>query len=248
MKTKKLIRNKRTKRYSYRNKKGGLLKMNPDIELKNTHICRKDPDSDKTTPGLEVFQSKSDPFILNFNTIGYLLDNFKKKNNRWFKFVVFNNDDKNYISLISGGNVNKHSVCMLKGLLDVTESKNEYIELREAYNKMIAFKNNNTDIIENEELKTKLNKLVDNLNHQINIDIECMPVLAAGSGTVNNDNTICINNKSGHYKPTPRSMELAKLVFEQNTGLTIIMTEKPDKEELIQKYGDDYKNYTGICL
>jgi hypothetical protein len=43
-------------------------------------------------------------------------------------------------------------------------------------------------------------------------------------------------------------MELAKLVFEQNTGLTIIMTEKPDKEELIRKYGDDFKNYTGICL
>ena len=250
MKSKKLIKIKKTKRYSHRNKKGGLLKMNPDIELKNTHICRKEPDSDKSTPGLEVFESVSDPFILNSKTIGYLLENFKQNDNNWFKFVIFNNDDQYYIILITGGYVNKHSVCMLKGLLDATESNSEYVDLREAYNKLVAFKKNNTylQIMKNEELKTKLDTLINNLNLQINIDIECMPVLAAGSGTVNNDNTICINNKSGHYKPTPRSMELAKLVFEQNTGLTIIIKEKPDKEELKVKYGDDYKNYTGICL
>ena len=59
-----------------------------------------------------------------------------------------------------------------------------------------------------------------------------MPVLAAGSGTVNDDNSLCINDKSGNYKPTPQSMELAKLIFEQTTGLTIILSPKANKEDL----------------
>jgi hypothetical protein len=252
MKTKKLNRNKRRNTYSNKNKnmKGGLLRMNPDIELVNTHICKIAEGSDKTTPGMEVFECISETFILNPQTVGYMQQKFKKSQNDWFKFVVFHNDDKYYISLITGANVNKHSVCMLKGLLDVTEINNEYIDLREAYNKLIAFKKNNTyqDIMENEELKTEFTTLIDNLNLQINKDINCMPVLAAGSGTVNDDNSICINDKSGHYKPTPKSMQLAKTVFEETTGLTIIVTTKANKEDLKLKYGKDYKNYTGICL
>ena len=254
MKTKKLNRNKRRHTYSNKNKnknmKGGLLRMNPDIELINTHICKITEGSDKTTPGMEVFDCISETFILNPQTVGYIQQKFKKIQNNWFKFVVFHNDDKYYISLITGAHVNKHSVCMLKGLLDVTEINNQYVDLREAYNNLIAFKKNNTyqDIMENEELKTEFTTLIDNLNLQINKDINCMPVLAAGSGTVNDDNSICINDKSGHYKPTPKSMELAKLVFEETTGLTIIVTPKANKEDLILKYGKNYKNYTGICL
>jgi hypothetical protein len=139
---------------------------------------------------------------------------------------------------------------MLKGLLDVTEQNNEYSDLRESYNNLIAFKKNNTyfDIIKNEELKIEFDTLIDNLNLQIKKDINCMPVLAAGSGTVNDDDSICINDKSGHYKPTPKSMELAKLVFEEATKSTVIVTTKANKEDLKLKYGKNYKNYTGICL
>jgi hypothetical protein len=230
--------------------KGGLLQMNPDIELVNTHICKTVEGSDKTTPAMEVFECISDTFILNSQTVGYVQEKFKKSKHNWFKFVVFHNDDKYHISLITGAYVNKHSVCMLKGLLDITEMNNEYVDLREAYNELIGFKKNNTYqyIMENEDLKTEFNALIHNLNNQINIDINCMSVLAAGSGTVNDDNSICINDKSGHYKPTPKSMELAKLVFEQTTNLNIIVTQKADKNELKLKYGKNYKNYTGICL
>lgn len=252
MKTKKLNRNKRRNTYSNKNKnmKGGLLRMNPDIELVNTHICKVSEDSNKITPAMEVFECISDIFILNSQTVGYMQQKFKKSQNNWFKFVVFQNDNNYYISLITGAHVNKHSVCMLKGLLDITEIKNEYIALREAYNNLILFKKNysSQNIMENEELKTEFNALIENLNNQINNDINCMPVLAAGSGTVNDDNSLCINDKSGHYKPTPKSMELAKSVFEETTGLTIIVTPKANKEDLKLKYGKNYKNYTGICL
>jgi hypothetical protein len=249
MKTKKLNRNKRNV-YSNKTKKGGLLRMHPNIELVNTHICKIAEGSDKTTPAMEVFECISETFILTSLTDGYMKDIFKKSKDDWFKFVIFHNDDKYYISLITGAHVNKHSVCMLKGLLDVTEQNNEYSDLRESYNNLIAFKKNNTyfDIIKNEELKIEFDTLIDNLNLQIKKDINCMPVLAAGSGTVNDDDSICINDKSGHYKPTPKSMELAKLVFEEATKSTVIVTTKANKEDLKLKYGKNYKNYTGICL
>ena len=75
-----------------------------------------------------------------------------------------------------------------------------------------------------------------------------MPVVAAGSGSVNADNSVCINDKSGHYKPTEITMAKAKETFQLNTGAVIIVKEKEDKDVLKKKYGKDAKNYSGICL
>jgi hypothetical protein len=70
-----------------------------------------------------------------------------------------------------------------------------------------------------------------------------MPVMAAGSGSINPDNSICINNKSGHYKPTEYSMLKAKEIFEANTGGAVVfIKEKEDKDVLKAKYGKNYKN------
>ena len=43
-------------------------------------------------------------------------------------------------------------------------------------------------------------------------------------------------------------MKLAQDIFTANTGATIHVTEKVDKELLRKIYGDEYENYTGICL
>lgn len=245
---KKLKRNVTKRKRHYQ--KGGLLIMNSKQDLINTHLCAVKMGKQKETTGQEVYTYNGDIYQLNTLTLGFLQQEFKKSNGKWFKFVIFNNDGEYYIYIINGGQVNKHSVCMLLGLLDVTNVKNEYTELRNAVNQLIHFKMNVSplDIFSNISLKEQLDVLINNIDSLIERDIACMPVSGAGSGTINDDNSICINNKSGHYKPSKDSMKLAQTIFMENTKATVYITDKVDKELLQAKYGDEYENYTGICL
>ncbi|MFY7729926.1 MAG: hypothetical protein ACOVRN_10440 [Flavobacterium sp.] len=244
-------RNKRSKRrLSRRIQRGGLLIMNLDTDLINTHICNLKPGVEKDTPGLEVLTSISNAFQLNSVNLGYFQELYKSSRRKWFKFIVINNDGNNYIYVIDGAHINKHSVCMLQGLLEVTEGAGEYADLRNAYNRLMIFKNQYGSNMAsmNTDTKNRCLQLISEIDELINRDIPCMPVLAAGSGSVNNDNSICINNKSGHYKPTESSMLKAKESFETNTGVKIFVKEKEDKALLQTTYGNDAQNYSGICL
>lgn len=247
-KRKKLKQNNSKRKRKYH--KGGLLVMNTQDDLINTHLCAVKKDKPKDTAGKELYVYNGEVYQLNTATLGFLQQQFKKSDKKWFKFVIFNNDGNYFIYIINGGQINKHSVCMLLGLLDITSIKNEYSELRNAVKDLLDFKMNHSpfDVLSNQTLNEQLLKLIYNVDSVINNDIRCMPVSAAGSGTINDDNSICINNKSGHYKPTSQSMELAKHIFTQNTGAEVYVTEKVDKEDLQNKYGEDYENYTGICL
>jgi hypothetical protein len=252
MKTKKKLNmNKRTKRSSTKNKRGGLLMISRDTDLINTHLCNLKPGSVKDKPGLEILTSIARSFQLNIATLGYLQQMYKNTDNKWFKFVIFNNNDDIYIYIIDGAKINKHSVCMLQGLLDVTKEAGEYAELREAFDNLMIFKNDNGSNMESmtPELKSRCLMLMDTIDQLINRDIACMPVMAAGSGSINPDNSICINNKSGHYKPTEFSMLKAKEIFETNTGGAVVFVkEKEDKDVLKARYGEDAENFSGICL
>lgn len=224
--------------------KGGELRMKSS-DLVNKHICAKNT-KEKESPGLEIYQAIDTAFQLNDRSIGYLLDNFKKSKNMWFKFVLFNNSGINYIYIIRGAQINKHSVCLVHGLLDVTPNE-EYNDMREKFNELALFKSDNGIIPNAENIP-----LVKELNDIITRDIPCMPVISAGSGTVNDDDinnvVLCINNKSGHYKPTIESMEIAKNIFQELTGIPTIPVEKADKDLLKIKYGEKYEMYSGICL
>jgi hypothetical protein len=246
-------RTRKTKK-SRKQKKGGTLIIE-ETYLRNTHLCPKISKpgkivSKKDTVGQELFTYNGEIFQLNMNTLGYLQQQYKKMDDKWFKFVIFNNDETKYIYLINGGQINKHSVCMLIGLLEVTKMSNEYEELRYAVNILQLFKINNDPLVieDDENLKRERNILIDRVDYLISEKIRCMPVIAAGSGTVNDDDSICINDKSGHYKPTLETMTIAKEIFEEITNSTVIITEKADKELLKAKYGELYENYTGICL
>jgi hypothetical protein len=251
MKTKKKLNvNKRVKRTSSKNKRGGLLMTTIDTDLINTHICNVKPGSEKETPGLEILTSISKSFQLNKFTLGYLQQMYKNSDDKWFKFIIFNNSGENYIYIIDGAKINKHSVCMIQGLLDVTKEAGEYPELRTAFDNLIIFKNENGSNMESmtTELKNECLMLINVIDNLIENDIKCMPVIAAGSGSVNSDNSICINNKSGHYKPTQISMLKAKEVFEENTDAVVFIKEKEDKSILKARYGKNAENFSGICL
>jgi hypothetical protein len=255
MKTKKKLnrnkRNKRIRKTLSKNKRGGLLVMNPGTDLINTHICNVKEGDEKDSPGLEIFTSISKSFQLNKSTLGYLQQMYKNSDDKWFKFIIFKNNEDEFIYIIDGAKINKHSVCMIQGLLDVTKQANEYNDLRTAFNSLEIFKNNNGSNVDSmtTELKNECKILIDKLNQLIDKDIKCMPLIAAGSGSINIDNSICINNKSGHYKPTKSSMELAKEIFKINTGYdNVFVKEKEDKELLKNKYGENAENFSGICL
>ena len=255
MKTKKKLnrnkRNKRIRKTLSKNKRGGLLVMKPETDLINTHICNVKEGNEKDSPGLEIFTSISKSFQLNKLTLGYLQQMYKNSDNKWFKFIIFNNSGENFIYIIDGAKINKHSVCMIQGLLDVTKQANEYQDLRTAFNNLEIFKNNNGSNMDSmtTELKNECKILIDKLNQLIDKDVKCMPLIAAGSGSINSDNSICINNKSGHYKPTEDSMIEAKKIFEKNTGYdNVFVKEKEDKEVLKEKYGENAENFSGICL
>ena len=244
---------KQTKKRKYSKKQHGGLLVVSETDLNNTHICpKKEKDKPKDTIGEELYTYNGEIFQLNIHTLGYLQQMYKKSDDKWFKFVIFNNDETKYIYIIQGGRINKHSVCMLVGLLDVTKQSGEYAQLREAVKELLLFKLHNEVLIvnSNEELTQQLHMLIERVNELVLRDINCMPVIAAGSGTINDDddNIICINDKSGHYKPTVETMEISQRIFREVTGAEVIVTEKVDKLILKEKYGEAYENYSGICL
>lgn len=251
MKTKKKLRIiKRNKRSISKNKKGGLLIMDHTNDLINTHICNVKPGNEKDSPGLEIFTSISKSFELNHYTLGYLQQMYKSNDNKWFKFVIFNNNGNIHIYIIDGAKINKHSVCMIQGLLDVTKNSDDYRDLRVAFNELTLFKSiygSNMEMM-SQDLKQECYQLINTLNQLIDRHIECMPIISAGSGSINNDDSICLNNKSGHYKPTEYSMIKAKEIFENNTGAIVNVKDKEDKNILIQKYGKNAEHFSGICL
>lgn len=250
MKTKKKLNTKRRLKRNSSKKIGGLLMVSKESDLINTHLCKIKPGSEKEKTGLEILTSISKSFQLNVATLGYLQQMYKNSDNKWFKFIIFNNSGEIYIYIIDGAKINKHSVCMIQGLLDVTNEAGEYQELRTAFNNLNLFKNEYGSNMESmsAEVKNECITLMNSVDELIDRDITCMPVIAAGSGSVNPDNSICINNKSGHYKPTGFSMSRAKEVFEEKTGAQVFVKEKEDKELLKEKYGKNAENFSGICL
>jgi len=228
-------RRRKTKRLSKR--RGGQLVVTP-TNLIDNHMCGKK--TDKETTGHEVFTAVDQPLPVTEETLNTFFSNFKKADNNWFKFVIFNNDGKLFIYVVKGNEINKHSVAFLHGLLDVTRP-DEYTDLRTAYNDLLEIKSlNNISLAQIEEKVQHLNKM-------IKMYVPCSPVVVAGSGTINSD-SICLNTKSGHYKPTLENIKVAKAVFESVTKMPVNIQDKVDKNALLKKYGNSVKDFAGICL
>ena len=220
---------------------GELIVLSTD--LKNRHICDQRNNDYRTSPGYELYTAINTPFQLNAETIGFFRYSFQKARDKWFKFVLFNNSGTEYIYIIHGFPINKHSVPALMGLMEVTSGSDEYSELRDAYHELLSIKalNGITHDIES-------NENVNRLNEMIALHIPCMTVISAGSGTIEDNGSICINTKSGHYKPDKMHMEAAKRAFETITGSPTNIILKVDKHALEAKYGAEAENMSGICL
>ena len=261
------------KRRTTRKMKGGLL-VSSDSDLVNLQLCAGDFKPTfhyiahrllrisgaghllglQLSVGKEVYTATDTPMVVNSDTLGTFVRRFKKSDDNWFKFVILNNDGLNHIYVINGNDVNKHSVPFLHGLLeltDTTKGDDPYKKIRDAYTLVVAYRNMSPKG-EGEEFYTELYDVINMLNAAINThkddNVRCASVVAAGSGTVLNNKTICINNKSGHYAPSMKQMLIAQRIFEENTGYKINIESKASKNAINSKYGNRSKNFSGMCI
>ncbi len=239
---------KKDKKNKTKRMRGGRLTLNQSTDLVNHHLCEINTKVQRyrETPGYELYTAIDPAFELNSDTIGYFMQQFKKSVHKWFKFVIFQNEDREHIYIIAGKAINKHTVCMLTGTLEQSRDANDYPLIQHAYEHLMRIKGENGIDPENVEGHDS----VKSLNTAINKEIPCLPVISAGSGTWNDvDKTICINNKSGHYKPTEDSLIRARDLFFKITGQQTHIRPKMTEEQLHEIYGpENAKHMSGMCL
>jgi len=206
------------------------------------------PDPNESSVAMEYFTSVDTPFEVCKENVHKLLE-FKKSELKWFKFLIFMINGNTYIYAIYGfPKVNKHPLCYLFGILEKTNA-DEYVELKKAFEKVKSLKESNAQGV------NEYSPDIIELNSQIFANLNCMKVKSAGSGTIMEDNTICINNKSGHFKAKLEDIDpYAKDMFNEKTGLNVIAVKAASKEQIMEflnNNGIDIKfvnRYSGLCI
>lgn len=203
------------------------------------------------SPGFEILMSTDKPFELKAETLD-VFNTFNRKDNKWFKFVIFRFKDKNYLYVMYGNpEYNKHPMCMIYGFLEHS-SDEEYPEFRKAITDLHTLKQSIDDKKVSIDGIDENNEVILSFNKRLFENFKCMEALSAGSGTILDDGSICLNNKSGHFKPRMSDLEIAKQMFESVTGKTVRTRLAADKAlvetELSSIPGFKYDNFTGTCL
>jgi hypothetical protein len=257
------ITNRKNKKSNYRkNKKSYRKKRGGDVY--NNLFCKKGlsnnprpalhpedyPDENSASVALEYFESIDEPFEVNKEkeNLDKLLT-FRKQNLKWFKFLIFIINDITYIYAIYGfPKVNKHPLCYLFGIIEKT-GPDEYLELKKAFYDVKLLKDNKTPNI------NEYTPEIIELNSQIFANLGCMKVKSAGSGTVLNDNIICINNKSGHFKAKFSDIDpYAKDLFAEKTGLSVQSVPAASTEQITNFLDINHidrklaNRYSGLCI
>jgi hypothetical protein len=238
-------------RKRYTRKRGGKLIVENGY-LINNEVCRPfvkqflRSSVRQITPAEEIYTATDSAMELKYGddiSRQRFFTEFKRGNiNTWFKFVIFNNSGNFHLFIIKGSDINKHTVPLVQGILEVAKHP-EYSDLRTAYEKVMSLKK--TQSINSEEIHRHPHII--ELDNKIKANLGCLEVVSAGSGTLNNDGSICINPKSGHYHPTKAVLELAKIMIQTIVGLPVNIKDKMTNANLTQKFGTT-KNLKGLCI
>jgi hypothetical protein len=184
--------------------------------LKNTHVCGK---THEKTLGNELSVSMDTVFELNALTLPFFISKFNYNNGLWFKFIVVNYDGRHRVFVCNGSLITRHSVIYIEAMMELIKRKQErdanYEKLMELYDYITACKTSKKGLAGCPDIKRAQTRFSAEFKKHFN----CMEVLSAGSGTVFYDHaaakiTICLNTKSGHYRPTLKHIDLAKEVVE----------------------------------
>ncbi len=197
---------------------------------------------------MEYFTSTDIPFEVCPENNDKLLQ-FKKEEYQYFKFLIFAINGNTYIYAINGRpKVNKHPLCYLFGIIEKSR-EDEYIMLKKAFDVVRHMKEENIQDV------NEYSPEIIELNSQIFANLSCMKVKSAGSGTMIDQNTLCINNKSGHFKAKFEDIEpYARHMFEEKTGLHVVTMKAATKDqifEFLDNNGLDRKlvnRLSGLCI
>jgi len=224
--------------------------------LKNTHVCGK---THEKTLGNELSVSIDTVFELNPLTLPYFISKFRYDTGTWFKFIVVNYNGRHRVFVCNGSLITRHSVIYIDAIMELIKRENSaanYPRLVELYDYIIACKTSKKGLRGCPDIKRAQAKFSTEFKKHFN----CMEVLSAGSGTVFYDDsdavkiTICLNTKSGHYRPTLKHVDLAKEVVEtivENTAflskyeIVVVSQYKPRKSTLKRVLG---ANKLGMCI
>lgn len=230
--------------------------------LKNTHVCGK---THEKTLGNELSVSMDTVFELNALTLPFFISKFNYTNGLWFKYIVLNYNGRHRVFVCNGSLITRHSVIYIEAMMDLIKRDQgrdaTYDKLMELYDYIIACKTSKKGLTGCPDIKRAQAKFSAEFKKHFN----CMEVLSAGSGTVFHDSdahkiTICLNTKSGHYRPTLKHVDLAKEVVEtmvDNAGfsgrlgkyeIAVVAQYKPRKSTLKRVFGATNAHKLGMCV
>ena len=198
----------------------------------------------------------------------------KAENDKWFKFVIMQSQDRQPRFWFLPGNKldNKHSMATVKHLYEHGGHK----KFKELVDIVLKDKRENTETMTKKEYD-KLLELMENFNltagkfeetkkiSTVGFNLNCLSVLASGSGSIclktpkiellGNDVRIpmvFLNTKSGHYQCSQveinNALDTLRVEHKEDTNgmKQIIKTRETLKEYLETLKGYIYKNSTGI--
>jgi hypothetical protein len=232
--------------------------------LSNIYVCGK-KSKGHILPVTELLISSAVTFEVTPQSIPFLIETFCYARGAWFKFLVIDDDTgKHRIFVCNGAAINRHSVIYIHAIASIlssrgigTEPDSKYYTFLKAYNDIIACKDSKRGYTTcSEQLKRTLNR-------EIKKKFECMRVVSAGSGTVfetrDGDGVtnyeICLNTKSGHYRPSLKDVDFAKSLLENiiqkmdvRGRIKVSSRYKSSKQTIRNVFGDRAESKVGICI
>lgn len=243
--------------------------------LSNIYVCGK-KSKGHILPVTELLISSAVTFEVTPQSIPFLTEAFSYARGAWFKFLVIENDvtscntdnnngnnERYRMFVCNGAAINRHSVIYIHAIAYILSTHGfgndptcKYYTFLKAYNDIIACKDSKRGYATcSEQLKRTLNR-------EIKKNFECMRVVSAGSGTVfesrdggHANYEICLNTKSGHYRPSLKDVDFAKSLLENiiqkmdvRGRIKVSSRYKSSKQTIRNVFGDRAESKVGICI
>lgn len=252
-----LVKNKHTKKAT-KATKATTKKRWP--ALVNTHVCHsKSVHKWQLTPARELLLLTDTVFELTALSMPFFISNFTYANHKWFKFIIVEHQSNPHIYVANGTRITRHSAIYIQAMIDLIQKSdmagdNQYTRLLEVYNDIMMHK---TSKRRNNTTSPALDALLHAFNALIKKHFECMRVISSGSGTVfsgtpDSKTVVCLNTKSGHYRPPLDNIAVARKIFKSVLPLSkpdigVIVQRKQRDGSLRESFGKYAEMYIGTC-
>lgn len=235
--------------------------------LVNTHVCHpKSVHKWQLTPARELLLLTDTVFELTATSLPFFISNFTYANHKWFKFIIVEHHSKPHIYVANGTRLTRHSAIYIQAMIDLVQKHKpdtvaQYARLLEVYNDIMMYKTSKRG----PAASPALDALLRSFNALIKRHFECMRVISSGSGTVFSGTStaasklktvVCLNTKSGHYRPPLDNIAVARKIFKSMIQLSLL-SNRHDVDVIVQRkqrdgslgesFGKYAEMYIGTC-